>query len=53
MASEDMNAAAKVFFSSPRFAVAGASSDTSKFGYKSTSNSLTISTKKDIQIDRS
>jgi len=38
MATEDMNTAAKVFFSSPRFAVAGASSDASKFGYKSTSN---------------
>ncbi|PGH03707.1 hypothetical protein AJ79_07289 [Helicocarpus griseus UAMH5409] len=30
-----MEAAAKLFFSSPRFAVAGASTDTSKFGYKS------------------
>lgn len=29
-----MNAAAKVFFSSPRFAVAGASSDPTKFGHK-------------------
>lgn len=30
-----MEAAAKQFFTSPRFAVAGASQDTSKFGYKS------------------
>ncbi|KAK3049857.1 hypothetical protein LTR09_008777 [Extremus antarcticus] len=30
----DMQQAAKTFFSSPRFAVAGASSTTSKFGYK-------------------
>lgn len=29
-----MNAAAKTFFSSPRFAVAGASSDPRKFGHK-------------------
>ncbi|EEH47149.1 uncharacterized protein PADG_03247 [Paracoccidioides brasiliensis Pb18] len=29
-----MEAAAKLFFSSPRFAVAGASTDPSKFGYK-------------------
>lgn len=28
--------AVKRFFSSPRFAVAGASNDTNKFGYKST-----------------
>lgn len=34
--SYDMNAAAKLFFSCPRFAVAGASSDPSKFGHKST-----------------
>ncbi|GAB7348321.1 hypothetical protein MBLNU459_g6298t1 [Dothideomycetes sp. NU459] len=33
-APPDMNAAAKTFFSSPRFAVAGASSDPSKFGHK-------------------
>jgi hypothetical protein len=32
-----MEAAAKIFFSSPRFAVVGASQDTSKFGYKSES----------------
>lgn len=30
--------AVKRFFSSPRFAVAGASNDTNKFGYKSTCN---------------
>ncbi|GAB7348322.1 hypothetical protein MBLNU459_g6298t2 [Dothideomycetes sp. NU459] len=35
-APPDMNAAAKTFFSSPRFAVAGASSDPSKFGHKIT-----------------
>lgn len=29
-----MEAALKTFFSSPRFAVAGASSDPSKFGHK-------------------
>ena len=29
-----MDTAAKTFFSSPRFAVAGASQDTNKFGYK-------------------
>ncbi|KAI5294241.1 hypothetical protein KEM52_004399 [Ascosphaera acerosa] len=34
MSSPDMQAAAKAFFSAPRFAVAGASADTSKFGYK-------------------
>ncbi|KMQ46270.1 hypothetical protein HL42_2993 [Trichophyton rubrum] len=32
--SADMEAAVKLFFSSPRFAVAGASTDASKFGYK-------------------
>lgn len=32
--SASMETAAKVFFSSPRFAVAGASQDTQKFGYK-------------------
>ncbi|KAK5119558.1 hypothetical protein LTR85_007386 [Meristemomyces frigidus] len=32
--SPDMQSAARVFFSSPTFAVAGASSNTSKFGYK-------------------
>lgn len=31
----DMQAAVKTFFSSPRFAVAGASSDPNKFGHKS------------------
>ncbi|KAF2002290.1 NAD(P)-binding protein [Amniculicola lignicola CBS 123094] len=30
----EMDAALKIFFSSPRFAVAGASSDTSKYGHK-------------------
>lgn len=30
-----MTEAVKRFFSSPRFAVAGASNDTRKFGYKS------------------
>ncbi|UPX20958.1 uncharacterized protein EKO05_0011165 [Ascochyta rabiei] len=30
----DMEAALKIFFSSPRFAVAGASSDPSKFGHR-------------------
>ncbi|KAK2808811.1 hypothetical protein FQN49_008673 [Arthroderma sp. PD_2] len=34
MSSADMEAAVKLFFSSPRFAVAGASTDASKFGYK-------------------
>ncbi|KMP06531.1 hypothetical protein DIZ76_014392 [Coccidioides immitis] len=34
MSSEDMELAVKHFFSSPRFAVAGASTDASKFGYK-------------------
>jgi hypothetical protein len=29
-----MEAAAKVFFSSPRFAVVGASQDTTKYGHK-------------------
>lgn len=33
-ASPDMQAAAKLFFSSPQFAVAGASSKTHKFGHK-------------------
>jgi hypothetical protein len=33
----DMEAALKTFFSSPRFAVAGASSDPSKFGHKGNS----------------
>jgi hypothetical protein len=33
--ASDMEAAAKLFFSSPRFAVAGASNDVRKFGYKS------------------
>jgi hypothetical protein len=33
--SSDMEAAVKRFFSSPQFAVAGASGDPSKFGYKS------------------
>jgi hypothetical protein len=32
----EMEAALKLFFSSPRFAVAGASSDPSKYGHKST-----------------
>ncbi|KAF1946950.1 NAD(P)-binding protein [Clathrospora elynae] len=32
--SAEMEAALKVFFSSPRFAVAGASSDPSKYGHK-------------------
>jgi hypothetical protein len=31
----DMEAALKTFFSSPRFAVAGASSDPNKYGHKS------------------
>jgi len=34
----DMEAALRTFFSSPRFAVAGASSDPSKFGHKSTNS---------------
>lgn len=34
-----MEAAAKTFFASPRFAVAGASQDTQKFGYKGTTGS--------------
>lgn len=38
--SADMEAAVKLFFSSPRFAVAGASTDASKFGYKSTKDTL-------------
>jgi hypothetical protein len=33
---EEMEAALKTFFSSPRFAVAGASSDPNKYGHKST-----------------
>lgn len=33
--SSEMELAAKKFFSSSRFAVAGASADTKKFGYKS------------------
>ncbi len=33
--SLDMEAAAKAFFATPRFAVAGASSDPAKFGHKS------------------
>lgn len=32
--SQEMDAALKTFFSSPRFAVAGASSDPSKYGHK-------------------
>ncbi|KAF2719525.1 NAD(P)-binding protein [Polychaeton citri CBS 116435] len=32
--SVDMQSAAKLFFSSPQFAVAGASTNTQKFGYK-------------------
>jgi hypothetical protein len=32
----DMEAALKTFFASPRFAVAGASSDPSKYGHKGT-----------------
>jgi hypothetical protein len=32
--------AVKRFFSSPRFAVAGASNDTNKFGYKSMAREL-------------
>ena len=35
MADYDMEAAVRAFFSSPRFAVAGASSDPNKFGHKS------------------
>lgn len=35
MTTTDMDRAAKLFFSSPRFAVAGASSDPRKFGHKS------------------
>jgi len=35
--TEDMEAALKIFFSSPRFAVAGASSDPKKFGHKGAS----------------
>jgi len=33
MSETDMNAAVKTFFSTPRFAVAGASSETHKFGH--------------------
>ncbi|KAL9088200.1 MAG: hypothetical protein Q9165_006327 [Trypethelium subeluteriae] len=36
MADYDMEAAVRTFFSSPRFAVAGASSDPNKFGHKTT-----------------
>lgn len=35
MTDSDMQAAAKQFFTSPRYAVAGASSDPAKFGNKS------------------
>lgn len=34
MTDQDMNSAVKNFFASPRFAVAGASSDPSKFGHR-------------------
>lgn len=37
-----MESAAKVFFSSPRFAVAGASTDPSKFGYQSKNSSFFV-----------
>lgn len=36
--TEQMEAALKTFFSSPRFAVAGASSDPRKYGHKSMLN---------------
>lgn len=36
-----VNEAAKRFFSAPHFAVAGASQDTNKFGYKSESGVFT------------
>ena len=36
----EMEAALKLFFSSPRFAVAGASSDPNKFGHRSTLDNL-------------
>lgn len=36
----NMEVAVKQFFSSPRFAVAGASADANKFGYKSKSDML-------------
>lgn len=38
--STNMSAAAKAFFASPRFVVAGASSDPRKFGNKSQSNDI-------------
>lgn len=41
-----MEAAAKLFFSSPRFAVAGASQNPSKFGYKGMCNEDSLSTKR-------
>ena len=46
-----MEAAAKTFFQSPRFAVAGASPDTSKFGYRGRHNprSTDIVTHTDIK----
>jgi hypothetical protein len=34
MSDQDMNTAVKNFLASPRFAVAGASSDPSKFGHR-------------------
>jgi hypothetical protein len=34
MSDQEMNAAVKNFLASPRFAVAGASSDPSKFGHR-------------------
>ncbi|KAK4934391.1 hypothetical protein LTR28_010674, partial [Elasticomyces elasticus] len=40
--STDMQSAAKAFFFSPRFAVAGASSDTRKFGHKGTFSAVSI-----------
>lgn len=41
--SDDMDKAAKLFFSSPRFAVAGASSDPRKFGNRSKYTTNTMS----------
>lgn len=38
----EMEAALKTFFSSPRFAVAGASSDPTKFGHKGQIENLNI-----------
>ena len=38
-----MESAAKIFFSSPRFAVAGASQDSQKFGFQGSPNGDTYS----------